>query len=231
MKPLPCLMVDQIEFADVVVLNKIDLLPADERDGLVEKLKKVIAKLNPVAKVVVPEKPKFEDFKVDGTVLNTKLFDMEKASTSAGWLQELAKVHIPESEEYGITSFVFREKERPFHPERLANILEGFGNLHKPDVDPKVDIFAGSVACLHPAYLLAVLNQQNKVAHLFDICRRDSLQGYAVAGQLRRRPDRYTQCRSLPGDQPQLELAVSSHKLRAWEGGAEIRGTVVEKAC
>ncbi|GAA3314582.1 hypothetical protein GCM10020331_007470 [Ectobacillus funiculus] len=58
-------------------------------------------------------------------VMNTKLFDFEKASESAGWIKELNEEHTPETEEYGITSFVYRRR-RPFHPERFMNWLENW---------------------------------------------------------------------------------------------------------
>lgn len=58
-------------------------------------------------------------------ILNTKLFDFEKASQSAGWLKELNDEHTPETEAYGIGSFVYRRK-RPFHPERFMHFLENF---------------------------------------------------------------------------------------------------------
>lgn len=57
--------------------------------------------------------------------LNTHLFDFEKASQSAGWIKELNEEHTPETEQYGISSFVYRRK-RPFHPERLMNWLENW---------------------------------------------------------------------------------------------------------
>lgn len=143
-KPLSCLMVDQIEFADVIVLNKIDLLKEEDREKQVGEMTQMLKKLNPVAKLVVPQRPKFEDFDTS-CLINTKLFDMSKAQTSAGWIQELAKKHVPESEEYGITSFVYRESGRPFHPVRFSKIINGFGKLHKKDVNPARDIFAGVV--------------------------------------------------------------------------------------
>jgi len=67
-------------------------------------------------------------------VINTSLFDMEQAQVSAGWVQELAKSvdggagHTPETEEYGISSVVFRSRERPFHPGRLKTVLAGLWN-------------------------------------------------------------------------------------------------------
>ena len=105
------LLTDQIEFANVIILNKTDLV--DEKT--VGLLKASIQKLNPDAKII-----KSDFSKVDPKeILNTKLFDFDEAQTSAGWQRELeGGVHTPETEEYGISSFVFRN-QKPFHPERL----------------------------------------------------------------------------------------------------------------
>ncbi len=109
------LLTDQIEFANVIILNKTDMV--DEKT--VGLLKASIQKLNPGAKII---KSNFS--KVDPKeILNTKLFDFEEAQNSAGWQKELeAGEHTPETEEYGIGSFVFRDK-RPFHPQRLWDYL------------------------------------------------------------------------------------------------------------
>jgi G3E family GTPase len=109
------LLTDQIEFANVIVLNKTDLVDA-KTVGL---LKASIQKLNPSAKILT------SDFStVDPKeILNTKLFDFEEAQTSAGWQKELeGGIHTPETEEYGISSFVFRN-QKPFHPERFWKYL------------------------------------------------------------------------------------------------------------
>ncbi|MYL21633.1 GTP-binding protein [Halobacillus litoralis] len=111
------LLIDQIEFANVILLNKIDLVKEVNR----EELKAVIKQLNPLAKIVdttYSQVPLHE-------VLNTGLFDFEQASQGAGWIKELNEEHVPESEEYGIGSFVYRRK-RPFHPERWMNWLENW---------------------------------------------------------------------------------------------------------
>ncbi len=109
------LLIDQIEFANVILLNKIDL---KERKAA-EELTAVLRKLNPGADIIET---------IQGAVpldrvLNTKLFDLEQAGQNAGWIKELNQEHIPESEEYGISSFVYRRR-RPFHPDRFMQWLE-----------------------------------------------------------------------------------------------------------
>ena len=109
------LLTDQVEFANIIVLNKTDL--ADARTvGLLEA---AIHRLNPGAKILRSSFGKIHP----GEILNTGLFDFEEAQNSAGWQKELeADSHIPETEEYGIGSFVFRS-HKPFHPERLWSYL------------------------------------------------------------------------------------------------------------
>ncbi|MCY9109753.1 GTP-binding protein [Bacillus atrophaeus] len=109
------LLIDQIEFADVILLNKIDLLSQQEVDQLTAVLKKVNADstIHPVS---------YGRISPD-LLLNTFRFDFEKSSQSAGWIKELNEEHTPETEEYGITSFVYR-RQKPFHPVRLMNWLE-----------------------------------------------------------------------------------------------------------
>jgi G3E family GTPase len=109
------LLTDQIEFANVIILNKIDLVDS-QTVGL---LKAAIQKLNPGAKIIQSSFGKVRPQEI----LNTKLFDFEEAENSAGWQMELeGGIYTPETEEYGISSFVFRNK-KPFHPERLFSYL------------------------------------------------------------------------------------------------------------
>ncbi|SEW18129.1 GTP-binding protein [Chitinophaga arvensicola] len=108
------LLTDQVEFANVIVLNKCDLVTKEQLGSL----KAVIRKLNATAKLVesikgqVPLKE----------ILNTGLFDFETTSQSAGWQAELENEHTPETDEYGISSFVYRRR-KPFHPERFWNYI------------------------------------------------------------------------------------------------------------
>lgn len=109
------LLTDQIEFANVILLNKTDLVDKET----VGVLKAAITKLNPGAKIIASSFGKVDL----NEILNTGLFDFEEAQNSAGWQKELeAENHTPETEEYGISSFVFRSK-KPFHPERFWNYL------------------------------------------------------------------------------------------------------------
>lgn len=109
------LLTEQIEFANVIILNKCDLVAADQRDAL----KALLRKFNADAKIIEAERsavPLKE-------ILHTRLFDFETTSRSAGWIAELEKEHIPETEEYGISSFVYRSRA-PFHPERFWYFIQ-----------------------------------------------------------------------------------------------------------
>lgn len=110
------LLVDQIEFANVILLNKTDLV-SKEHIGI---LRAAITKLNPSASIIETSYSKVETSKI----LNTRLFNFEEAEQSAGWIEELGKEnHTPETEEYGISSFVYRNK-KPFNPEKFWNYVE-----------------------------------------------------------------------------------------------------------
>lgn len=104
------LLVDQIEFCDVLILNKTDLMSNNE----VAKLEGILKAFNPRAKIIHSS---FGKVPID-FIMDTGLFDFDKAAEAPGWLQELRGEHVPETEEYGISSFVYRAR-KPFHPERL----------------------------------------------------------------------------------------------------------------
>ncbi|MCP1186354.1 GTP-binding protein [Paenibacillus sp. 1781tsa1] len=109
------LLIDQIETCDVLLLNKCDLVDETE----LNKLEGIIRKLQPNAKIIRTENGQVNP----SEILNTGRFDFEKVSMSAGWIQELEKEsHTPETEEYGIASFVYRRR-KPFHPSRLAEFM------------------------------------------------------------------------------------------------------------
>jgi G3E family GTPase len=109
------LLLDQVEFANVIVINKTDLVTPEQ----LEQLEAALHRLNPSARLI-----RTQEGQVDlHAVLNTGLFDMDAAQRSAGWLKELESEHTPETEEYGISSFVFKAR-RPFHPERLMAFIK-----------------------------------------------------------------------------------------------------------
>lgn len=104
------LLIDQIEFADVIVLNKLDLVNEKQAN----EVQAIIKALNPGAKIIPTTQSKVSL----GDVLDTNLFDYEKAQRSAGWIRELQGEHTPETEEYGISSFTYRNS-KPFDAEKL----------------------------------------------------------------------------------------------------------------
>ena len=111
------LLTDQVEFANVIILNKADLVTKES----IGVLRSTITKLNPGAKIIESSYSKVSPKEI----LNTGLFDFEEAEQSAGWLEELNKEeHTPETEEYGISSFVYRS-QRPFDPVRFWNYVQG----------------------------------------------------------------------------------------------------------
>ncbi len=117
------LLIDQVEFCDVLIINKIDLISEEE----LAKLEKMLSALQPTAKII-----KTTNSEVDlKEVLNTQRFDFEKASESAGWIKELESgghaSHTPETEEYGISSFVYKRR-LPFHAKRFNDWLESMPN-------------------------------------------------------------------------------------------------------
>ena len=109
------LLIEQIEFADVILISKIDLISQHER----EELMAILERLNAHAKIipmVMGEVPLDQ-------ILNTGRFDFERAAQAPGWLQELRGEHVPETEEYGIASTAYRAR-RPFHPQRFYDFID-----------------------------------------------------------------------------------------------------------
>lgn len=109
------LLTEQIEFANVIVLNKCDLIPDEQKHAL----KALLRKLNADARIIEAEQARIPLREI----LHTGLFDFDKTSQSAGWIAELEKEHVPETEEYGISSFVYRSRA-PFHPERFWQFIQ-----------------------------------------------------------------------------------------------------------
>lgn len=117
------LLVDQVEFADVILVSKTDL--ASDED--VSRLEAILKTLNTQARII----PIANGEVAIDDVLSTGSFDFERAQQAPGWLAEMRGEHVPETEEYGIASFSY-EARRPFHPEKFFAFLhgtEGFGKL------------------------------------------------------------------------------------------------------
>ena len=108
------LLTEQVEFADVLVVNKCDTL--DEADRLL--LRRVLRALNRDARILEAEHGQVPLEQM----LDTGLFDYQRAQAAPGWVKELMGEHTPETEAYGITSFVYAQR-RPFHPARFQDLL------------------------------------------------------------------------------------------------------------
>jgi G3E family GTPase len=108
------LLIEQVEFCDVIVLNKIDLVSECER----ARLAGILHSLNPRARIVPAS---FGKVPLD-EILNTHRFDFDAASAAPAWLAELRGEHVPETEALGIRSFVYRRRV-PFHPQRLWDLM------------------------------------------------------------------------------------------------------------
>ena len=120
-KSISNLLMEQVEFANVILLNKTDLVTSEEQ---LAETKTLVRSLNPEAKIIETEFSKI-DLK---EILNTNVFDMSKAIKSPGWIQEIRRIKEDiasgkgahsEADEYGVSSFVYRSRV-PFHPARIA---------------------------------------------------------------------------------------------------------------
>jgi G3E family GTPase len=109
------LITDQLEFADVIVLNKTDCVSSEQKQQALA----IIKALNPIAHVIESVRGQVPL----GAVLDTNRFDFQRAQRMAGWARELAGEHTPETQAYGISSFTFRAR-RPFHPQRLMDLMQ-----------------------------------------------------------------------------------------------------------
>jgi G3E family GTPase len=110
------LLVDQVEFADVILVSKTDLASSED----VSRLEAILKTLNTHAQIIPIANGKVD---VDA-VLSTGSFDFERAQQAPGWLAEMRGEHVPETEEYGISSFSYQAR-RPFHPEKFFAFLHG----------------------------------------------------------------------------------------------------------
>ena len=144
------LLVDQVEFADVILISKIDLVSKKR----INKLVSILKTLNTNAEIIPISNGKI---KID-KILNTGLFDFEKAQQSPGWMQEMNGEHIPETEEYGISSFVY-EARRPFYPEKFHNFL------HSKDIAGKLIRSKGFFWLASRPMFAGSWNQAGGIAH------------------------------------------------------------------
>ena len=110
------LLVDQVEFADVILISKTDLASSSD----IERLTAILKTLNTDANILPISQGQVD---ID-QVLSTGLFDFERAQQAPGWLKEMRGEHVPETEEYGIASFTY-EARRPFHPQKFHQFLHG----------------------------------------------------------------------------------------------------------
>lgn len=131
------LLCDQIEFANVIILNKLDLVM--KYPGRLEKCRGLVKLLNPKAKILESTQSKVDLREI----LNTNSYNMESASMTPGWLLSLKENIVPETIEYGISSFVYRAR-RPFHPNRLFELVHKyFIIIESPGDRPEEDQEAG----------------------------------------------------------------------------------------
>lgn len=127
-RTLTDLLCDQIEFADVIVLNKTDLASKEDVDAI----EKLVRRFNSYAKIMTSVKGQVSPT----AILGTKLFSFERAAAQEGWLESLTVPHVPETEEYGIGSFVYSAR-RPFHPFRLTELIQKeFVIVECPEMPP-----------------------------------------------------------------------------------------------
>ena len=110
------LLVDQVEFANVILVNKTDLISAYE----LQQLKRILRQLNAKAKILDTTESRVELAEITGT----GLFSLSEAESQPGWLAVPRGEEVTETEEYGISNFVYRS-DRPFHPKRLTDALDG----------------------------------------------------------------------------------------------------------
>ena len=108
------LLIEQVEFADVLLLSKIDLISRHEREELTAILRSLNARAQ-IVPMVMGQVPL-------GRILDTGLFDFEQAAQAPGWLQELRGEHVPETEEYGIAANTWAAR-RPLHPQRFFDFI------------------------------------------------------------------------------------------------------------
>jgi G3E family GTPase len=153
------LLVDQVEFADVLVVSKPDLVDDDDLAQVVA----LVRRLNPAAEIVIAERG---DVPLE-VILDARRFDLDAAALAPGWVKELNGEHLPETEAYGVGSFTYRAV-RPFHPGRLAAAVEaGFEGVlrskgffwlaTRPDVQGLWSQAGGAITLEPASYWFAVV--------------------------------------------------------------------------
>ena len=144
------LLVDQVEFADVILISKTDLV----KKGDIDKLKAVLRNLNTHAQIIP-----ISNGEIPGQeILSTGLFDFERAQQAPGWLKELRGEHVPETEEYGISSFVYKAR-RPFYPKKFHDFL------HSKDLSGKLIRSKGYFWLATRPQFAGTWNQSGGMAH------------------------------------------------------------------
>ena len=144
------LLVDQVEFADIILISKTDLV----KQGDIDKLKAVLRNLNTHAQIIP-----ISNGEISGQeILSTGLFDFERAQQAPGWLKELRGEHVPETEEYGISSFVYKAR-RPFYPKKFHDFL------HSKDLSGKLIRSKGYFWLATQPQFAGTWNQAGGIAH------------------------------------------------------------------
>ena len=144
------LLVDQVEFADIILISKTDLV----KQGDIDKLKAVIRNLNTHAQIIP-----ISNGEISGQeILSTGLFNFERAQQAPGWLKELRGEHVPETEEYGISSFVYKAR-RPFYPKKFHDFL------HSKDLSGKLIRSKGYFWLATRPQFAGTWNQAGGIAH------------------------------------------------------------------
>ena len=144
------LLVDQVELADIILISKTDLV----KQGDIDKLKAVIRNLNTHAQIIP-----ISNGEISGQeILSTGLFDFERAQQAPGWLKELRGEHVPETEEYGISSFVYKAR-RPFYPKKFHDFL------HSKDLSGKLIRSKGYFWLATRPQFAGTWNQAGGIAH------------------------------------------------------------------
>lgn len=119
--PVAQLFIDQIEFANVIIINKLDLVNEEQ----LKSVEELIKRLNPAAEIlhatnsIVPL----------NKILMTNKFDFEEAQNTTKWIEELSKAPSSEVEEYGFSSFTFKSK-KPFNPEKFNALMNDHVNIY-----------------------------------------------------------------------------------------------------